>query len=725
MAGANILISGTNLGSATDVDGNFIISGIPSDNFTMSISMIGYKSKLMQFTLDTLPSNNLEIELAQALIEMGTVVVTGTNSMHLYENVPVKTEIVTKKLMQQQGACNLAQSLGLQTGVMVENDCNNCNFTQVRILGFDGKYSQVLIDGDPVVSALGGVYGLEHYPQEMIEQIEIVKGGGSSIYGGGAVAGTINMMTKRPAFNGTRVGYDGSSANGSYDQQIGAVAEIVNDDNTAGFFIFGSTRNRNAYDHNGDGFTELGNLKNETIGINSYFKPFENTELQTSFHRIYEVRRGGNQLDKPVHEAQISEWVQHYKYGGKLKWEQSLSSAFQYKIHYAFSILERNSYYGGLNEDTPQGRLDALNYYGFSKNPLHTGGISANYILDNHSLTAGFQYDHDDLLDQSVSSSAYYVNETYKNTGIFVQDEFSIDTDKNLIIVAGVRFDKHSSLESWIISPRLSLMYQIFESIKIRAGYTSGFKAPQIFDEDLHICGLEGTQRVIRNTDGLKEERSSTFSAGFEFLDFVNDMPVLFGVTAFYTSLFDAYADEFISADGNIEFWERINSSGAIANGIEFDLGIKPLDGLEFRSGFTIKENKYKDNVTDFETKNFFRTPNYFGFARTSYEFRFGLTAFAALKFTGSMFVPHEIAVDYQDDPILELTETDEFIEIDFAFTKELRLFSDLKTSLTLGLKNITNVYQKDLDYGVTRDPGFVYGPSQPRIVYFSLNLNI
>ena len=95
--------------------------------------------------------------------------------------------------------------------------------------------------------------------------------------------------------------------------------------------------------------------------------------------------------------------------------------------------------------------------------------------------------------------------------------------------------------------------------------------------------------------------------------------------------------------------------------------------------------------------------------ARTSYEFGFGLTAFAALKFTGSMFVPHEIAVDYQDDPILELTGTDEFIEIDFALTKELRLFSDLKTSLTLGLKNITNAYQKDLDYGVTRDPGFVY----------------
>lgn len=725
LVGANILIVGTNIGTATNISGEFEIHYASNTEFYISVSMIGYKSKSIYISVELSSEKPIEIELSQALIEMGTVVVTGTKSMHLYENVPIKTEIVTKKLIQQQGACNLAQSLSLQTGVMVENDCNNCNFTQVRILGFDGKYSQILIDGDPVISALGSVYGLEHYPQEMIEQIEIVKGGGSSLYGGGAVAGTINMITKRPEFNSTKVDYYGSSANGSYDHQIGAVAEMVNDDKTTGFFIFGSTRSRNPYDHNNDGFTELGILKNETIGINSYFKLFDNAELQASFHRIFEERRGGNKLDKPVHEAEIAEWIQHFKYGGKLKWQHNITPEFQYKAHYSFSILERNSYYGGLKEDTPQGRLDALNYYGFSKNPLHTGGVSANYILDSHSLTAGFQYDHDVLLDQSVSSKAYYVDETFTNAGIFLQDEFSIGSDNRFDIVAGVRFDKHSELEKWIVSPRLSAKYQLFESLKIRAGYTTGFKAPQIFDEDLHICGLEGTQRVIRNADGLKEEKSSTFSAGVEFLDFVNDMPVLFGITAFYTNLFDAYANEFINANGNIEFWERINSSGAIANGIEFDLGIKPIDDLEFRGGFTIKENKYKDNLTDFNTKNFLRTPNHFGYARVSYEFGFGLSVFSTLKYTGSMFVPHEIAVDYQDDPILKLTESDKFIEIDFAIAKELQLFSDLKTSLTLGIKNLTNAYQKDLDSGATRDPGYVYGPSQPRTVYFALRLSI
>ena len=217
----------------------------------------------------------------------------------------------------------------------------------------------------------------------------------------------------------------------------------------------------------------------------------------------------------------------------------------------------------------------------------------------------GVQYDHDKLLDKSVSNAAYYVDETFKNLGIFLQDEISLDENDHTQIVAGIRFDDHSALQNWIISPRLNLKHELFESLTLRAGFTTGFKAPQIFDEDLHICGLEGTQRVIRNSDGLKEERSSSFTLGAEYQDFIGDIPVLIGITGFYTKLSDAYADEFISADGTIEYWQRINSSGADVKGIEVDFGIKPVSPLELRTGFTFKSNKYKDEIADYNTKNF------------------------------------------------------------------------------------------------------------------------
>ncbi len=365
LAGANIIIKNSNIGTSSDINGNFVINKIPFSEFQLIISMMGYETYNFYFNEEITNTENIVIELKPTLLEIGTVVVTGTNTKQLYENSPVRIEIIPKKLISQQNACNLAQALGLQTGLIVENDCNNCNFTQVRILGFDGKYSQLLIDGDPVISSLGAVYGLEHYPQEMIEQIEIVKGGGSSLYGGGAIAGTINMITRRPSFNEIKIYYRGNSIDGSIDNQLGAIAEVVSDNNKSGFYVFGSTRYRNSYDRNGDGYSELGKLKNETIGFNGYLKPLENSELQLSFHHIVEDRRGGGDFDKPVHEASIAEWTNHSKWGGKFKWNQKINSFFDYKINYAFSLLKRDSYYGGLIEDTPEARLQELKYYGY------------------------------------------------------------------------------------------------------------------------------------------------------------------------------------------------------------------------------------------------------------------------------------------------------------------------------------------------------------------------
>ncbi len=316
-------------------------------------------------------------------------------------------------------------------------------------------------------------------------------------------------------------------------------------------------------------------------------------------------------------------------------------------------------------------------------------------------------------------------DETFKNLGLFLQDEISLDDEQNSQVVAGIRFDDHSALESWIISPRINIKHKLFDALTLRAGMTTGFKAPQIFDEDLHICGLEGTQRVIRNSDGLKEEKSASYNFSAEFQDFIGEMPVLFGITGFYTTLSDAYTDKFISSDGTIEYWERINSSGAAVKGIEIDFGIKPISPLEIRTGFTFKKNQYDEDVEDFNTKEFFRTPEEFGFLRAGLELSPTFDAFFSVKYTGSMYVPHEVVVDYQEDPLLVLTKSESFLELDISFTKKVELFRDVFSSFSIGVKNLTDAYQNDLDYGVTRDPGYVYGTSQPRTFFFNVDLSL
>ena len=131
-------------------------------------------------------------------LETPDVVITGTRIERALEDAPVRTQVVQRDQLQQRKARNLAESLDYMAGVRVETNCQNCGFTQLRLNGLAGAYTQVLIDGLPSFSGLAGVYGLEQLPAEMIQRVEVVKGGGSALYGPSAVAGVVNVVTRKP-----------------------------------------------------------------------------------------------------------------------------------------------------------------------------------------------------------------------------------------------------------------------------------------------------------------------------------------------------------------------------------------------------------------------------------------------------------------------------------------------------------------------------------------------
>ncbi len=720
LIGVNVIILNTSCGAATNVQGKFLIERVPESEVTLVVSYMGYKSEQRTVSVKKDKTTVADFDLLVSIMETGVVVVTGTATPYLYQDAPVKTEVITQRLIRQTKACNLAEALDLQTGVRVENNCQNCNFTQVRILGFDGRYSQILIDGDPVVSTLAGVYALEHFPNEMIDQIEIVKGGGSALYGGGAVAGTINLRTRQPYSNRARVSFLGQSLDGAMDQKAGAMAELVSPNGSTGAYLYGSIRRRDPYDHNGDGFSELGEIKHESLGLNGYYRPFRKGEVLVRLDRIGEERRGGNDFGKPQHEADIAEWVNHSRWGGKLRWNHRLNRSMNYQVYYSFSFIDRDSYYGGLGGNTPADSLEAMNYYGHTKNRTHVAGMQTTFSLHSHSFTAGAQYSSDYLNDKSVNDPRYYIDETYTNSGLYFQDDFALFAEQ-LRIVAGARVDKHSALQGPVFSPRLNAKYDLARDVSLRAAFTTGFKAPQTFDEDLHIESLGGVQRVVRNAPNLKPERSRSVSGGLAYQGILGDMPLLIGVTAFFTRLEDAFVEV---ADGgqdtNLILWKRINSGGSANSGVEVDLGLRPFYSLELRGGLTYKKGVFDSEQEIFEgvyTNRFMRTPDLFGYFRASWDVSPSMNLFAALKYTGSMHVPNETA-----EVIVKTTET--FLELDFGVDYFLPLPSVIDAKLTLGIKNLTNVYQQDLQIGAGRDPAYVYGPRFPRRVFFGLEIS-
>jgi len=718
LAGVNILIEKTTLGAATDVNGKYIVTNIPAGSYTLAVSFIGYKSQTRSISVTAGEKLAADFRLQTGILEAGAIVVTGTSTPYLYGKAPVKTEVISRKLIDQTQSCNLAEALSLQTGVRVENNCQNCNFTQVRILGFDGPYTQVLVDGDPVVSSLAGVYVLEHFPDEMIGQIEVVKGGGSALYGGNAMAGTINLRTRQPAYNRSSISYNMESAGGMLDHRAGVVSEIVSDDGKSGAFIFGSVRGRSHYDHNNDGFSELGMLQNESIGANMFYRPLSDHELQISLHRIREDRRGGNDFDRPEHEADIAESTLHSRWGGKVRWIQRINSQWDYQTFYSFSYLGRDSYYGGLPGTTTQDSLEALNFYGNAQNRTSVVGLQSTYILGTHKFTFGGQYYSDMLKDNSVKDIRYRIDKTNSNSGVFLQDDVKMFNDK-MNIIAGVRLDNHSAIADPVISPRLNARYELSGDMSLRAGLTTGFRAPQTFDEDLHIESLAGEQRVVRNVADLRPEQIRSITAGAEFEGFVGEQAVLVGLTGFYSALSDAFAEvESPLQSEDLVLWDRVNSDGATVYGVEADFGYKPVSTTELRMGITWKQASFDSPQEIFEgvsRKEFMRTPDLFGYFRASYDLSQELNIFSAFRFTGVMYVPDEAA-----RRIVKTADT--FSEIDAGLTWKIRIMESVETELAFGVKNLTNAYQKDLQKGVERDTGYVYGPQLPRRVYLGLD---
>ncbi|MCK4771295.1 MAG: hypothetical protein KAT18_00125, partial [Candidatus Latescibacteria bacterium] len=165
--------------------------------------------------------------------------------------------------------------------------------------------------------------------------------------------------------------------------------------------------------------------------------------------------------------------------------------------------------------------------------------------------------------------------------------------------------------------------------------------------------------------------------------------------------------------------WERVNSDGAGVRGTELDVGIRPSAGVELRGGCTYIHSRYDSPHEDFGTKRFLRSPDLTANLQLYLHPFNRIECFAAGTFIGEADVPHEVAVEGQEDPELCLERSSSFVQIDTGLTYRLPLDSGLEMKINLGIKNITNAYQKDLDRGRSRDPAYVYGPTRPRTLYF------
>jgi len=749
---ATIKVKGTTIGTAADATGHFKMTDMPTGKKTVVASAIGYKPQEIEAIFENGKAVNLFFDLEKDVLGLEEVVVTADRNDKHRTDASVIVNTISPKLMSTAQAVSLSEGLNFTPGVRMETDCQNCGFSQVRMNGMEGAYSQVLINSRPVFSGLAGVYGLEIIPANIIERVEVIRGGGSALYGSNAIAGTINLILQDPLYNsfsvGGNMGLVGVGLDGAgdpaTDYNFTANTTFVSDDLKTGIAIYGFNRERDPFDANGDDFSEVSELSNTTFGARVFHRLGYRNKITLDFLNMKENRRGGNDFDKVEHLADIAESVRHNITSGGLTYEQFFRENDMWSVYVAGQEVLRNSYYGAEQ---------SLADYGYTKGHTYNVGTQYNARFSSSSLVVGLEQNIDLLKDTKMGYPEYAVSDdgtevelTYTDNtiaanqksytfGAFAQYEMNFN---RLDVSLGGRFDHYNIVddaegsngdaEGSVFSPRATVKYDISRFLQGRLSYSKGYRAPQVFDEDLHIASSASRQVIHENADDLTQETSHSYMASLDFNKQLGNVYVGFLIEGFYTDLEDAFVldpmaigtdsegeDIYVDDDGTITYLRSNSDGGATVQGVNFELNVIPAKQLTFSAGFTVQNSEYEEPQDDFNEKSFYRTPDTYGYLTMDWDATEDLCFTLTGDYTGSMLVPYfETEALNESDPFFDVAAK---VSYDF----------DMKGGVTLrvfgGVKNIFNSYQDDFTSGVDRDPAYIYGPSLPRSINFGVKI--
>lgn len=758
-----VKLQDTTVGITTDDTGHYFLRNLPVGDFIMEVSMVGFSTTTKDVKIESNRTLEINFELEESTVSLDELVVSANRNETTRKKAPALVSVLNMKTLEATNSKMLASGLKFQPGLRIENSCQNCGTTQVRINGLEGSYSQILIDSRPIVGTLAGVYGLEHIPANMIERIEVLRGGGSALFGSNAIGGTINVITREPVsnmgeFSHTTLSLAGGKAvenNSSFN------SSVVSNSRKVGIMVYGQQRDRGGLDLHGDGFTELPTITNNALGFRSFIKTGIYSKVTMEYRNIHEFRRGGDRLNEEPFMSYITEQAEHYINNGSINYNQtSKDQKNKLNLYIAASHIDRNSYYGAgdpFNEEIPLiepemswEELDEINRMidnnnlrvnSYGKTSELTYQIGGHYMrsFDNlllmpADLTFGLEHLSSKLDDISGYRTENILQKANTESG-FLQNEWKNDM---ISILVGGRLDKHSLVEKAIFSPRINFRYNPTDNYNFRLTYSEGFRAPQLFDEDLHVDIAGGEQIVRVLSDNLKEERSKSLSGSADLYFQAGSMMLLnLLIEGFYTKLNNPFTNVKI---GNEVIIENA-TDGAKVYGVNIETRAIIRNLFDFQAGATIQQSMYEEKRRWWEpdtpeeeildqveaTKRMMRTPNSFAYFVLSYTPQKPFTISLSGNYTGRMLIPHEAGFGVEGvDRFSEVNITKEsprFFELNSKIAYFINIYSRTQLEINCGVQNIFNSFQTDFDTGAGRANNYIYGPDLPRTFFAGLKV--
>ena len=322
VAGAAVTMTTMSSSVVTSEDGRFCLHPVSAGMHRLVAYAEGYGLSERDVRLADGELLEIDVRLRAAFGE--EMVVTATRTRKRLADVPLHMQTLPRSRIESVAARTLADAVEWTRGVRVESTCQSCNSSQIRLLGLQGPYAQLLVDGQPTLSSLAMVYGIEQLPARLIDSIEVVRGGGSPAYGAGAVAGVINLIPHHP--DHTHIEADArsermrGSAGAVETPSYSLVADWTPGSRRAATF-HGQVDRVAPVDVDGDGFSDVSIRDLDAAGARYHEFFFDGSaRLAAEVSHMAEFRRGGDRLHLPPEQVDVAEQLDSSRRGASVSW---------------------------------------------------------------------------------------------------------------------------------------------------------------------------------------------------------------------------------------------------------------------------------------------------------------------------------------------------------------------------------------------------------------------
>lgn len=709
---ASVGVRGTTLGAAADLNGRFAIDGVPAGTVDLTASAVGFAAQTQTVTVTNGGRVTVAFELAATVSQTEGVVVTGTMQETFVRDSPVKVDVVSPRYLEKIPTANIMEVLENVNGLYQQVDCAVCGTNNLRINGMDGPYTAVLIDGMPIMSSLATVYGLNGISPSLIQQVEVIKGPMSTLYGSEAMGGVINIITKNPQ-TAPRLAVN---TFGTTHSEFAADVGVVPTRGRLATLVSATAFYNNAFhDDNGDAFadtplnTRLSLFGKAALATDDGFK-----QADLSVRYYYEDRLGGTEafIENFSDDLRGSDQV----YGETIRTHRveavgsvHLAPRRGVKLDLAFNHHDQDSFYGDADyqarQTTAFAQLIAPVRFGAQHATLFGAALRAQRYDDNTGATGVFD---DDGTEIDNAPDVRLI------PGVFAQHEYVASDVVRLL--GGLRLDYQADY-GVVPSPRASLKLTPGDNTTLRLNAGTGFRIVNLFTED-HAAYTGARATVL--LDDLAPERSVNGTVSLQHIVPFGANPLTIDVEGFYTYFTNKIEPNY-DTPGQIVYANLDGSATTRGVSLTLSQSLTAIP-LTYTVGATFMD-VFVDE--DGETRPLEFAPDFQGVVNATYMLPRGFAVDYTMNLTGPMALPE------YDAPFERPTTSPTFALHNLQVTKDFDLPNGTLAQVYLAGENIFNYQQPAplIDpanpFGPNFDTAYVYGPTHGGCIGLGVRLTL